>query len=114
MLRNGAKITFKGKDQGWGNDCNAHLSINGKKSPKFGHKWKSYKINFDEKINKTNNTMNVKLHKYGWRGCEVHVKDTKIQIKNPQRSVKIYNIGNHSVTNQSGGETVWDKGDIIA
>lgn len=119
ILKNGAQISFIGKDQGWGNDCNAHLSINGKKSPKFGHNWKLYKINFDEKINKTNNTMDVKLHKYGYSGCEVHVKNAKIQIKNPsnintQRSTKTYDIGNKSVTNRSGGRTIFEIGEVVA
>jgi len=117
-LKKGAQITFKGKDQGWGNDCNAHLSVNGKKSKKFGHKWKSYKISFDDKIKTTSNTFNVKLHKYGWPGCAVHVKDAKVQIKNPsdiktQYSTKTYNIGNHSVTNRSGGKVIFKRGTNI-
>jgi len=117
-LKKGARITFKGKDQGWGTDCNAHLSVNGKKSKKFGKKLESYTINLDDKIKTTSNTFNVKLHKYGYPGCEVHVEDTKIEIKNPsdiktQNSTKTYDIGNHSVTNRSGGKVIFKRGTSI-
>jgi len=78
----------------------------------------SYTINLDDKIKTTSNTFNVKLHKYGYPGCEVHVEDTKIEIKNPsdiktQNSTKTYDIGNHSVTNRSGGRVIFKRGTSI-